>query len=81
MKHLYASVVMNKNDFISLTNEFYSYIKQKQDFRNWIVEPEKRFYTPCDIAQGYPFGKGETMGTLIKDLDQRRHDYTKNIMR
>lgn len=34
----------------------------------------------CDIAQGYYFGKGETMDTLIKDLDLRPHYYAKNLI-
>jgi len=34
----------------------------------------------CDIAQGYYFGKGETMDALIKDVDARPHYYAKNLM-
>lgn len=34
----------------------------------------------CDIAQGYYFGKGETMDALIKDLDIRPHYYAKSLM-
>lgn len=34
----------------------------------------------CDIAQGYYFGKGETMESLIKDLDLRPHYYAKSLM-
>ena len=34
----------------------------------------------CDIAQGYYFGKGETMDALIKDVDARPHYYAKSLM-
>ena len=34
----------------------------------------------CDIAQGFYFGKGETMDDLIKDLDVRPHYYAKSLM-